>query len=268
MAAGARTWLASSRARCISALSSGMTPACHAGPGPGRSGTRVSLVVATVGREHSAARPGRRQGVAGMLVIHGIWTRDALCLWAEDSALPASLPVPAGGRPSRAARPHPFAAGPDVLADALGVLGDAPGNLRGSLRDLAAKAAADEVTLWLPSAGPAPAAAPELIGQAGLAGERDGEVPVAPPVRARLLAHPRAGLRPGRRAHDPGRPRSGGYSARCRQPPRHDRRGLGGLLGGRGPVRGRPVRPGQGTSGAEPGPRTLATAGPRAGGRC
>ena len=61
-----------------------------------------------------------------MLVIHGIWARGALCLWAEDSALPASGPPPPGGRPSRAARPHPFAADPDVLADALGVLGDGP----------------------------------------------------------------------------------------------------------------------------------------------
>ena len=98
-----------------------------------------------------------------MLVIHGIWARGALCLWAEDSALPAGPPAPAGGRASRAARPHPFAAGPDVLADALGVLGDGP-------RDLAGKAAADELSLWLPSAGPGPASSPELIRPA----DRDG----------------------------------------------------------------------------------------------
>ncbi len=91
-----------------------------------------------------------------MLVIHGIWARNALCLWAEDSALPAVPPAPAGGRPSRAARPHPFAADPDVLADALGVLGD-------GLRDLASKATADELTLWLPSAGAGPGCSPELI---------------------------------------------------------------------------------------------------------
>jgi superfamily II DNA or RNA helicase len=104
-----------------------------------------------------------------MLVIHGIWARGALCLWAEDSALPASGPAPAGGRPSRAARPHPFAADPDVLADALGGLGD-------GLRDLAGKAAADELTLWLPTAGAGagPAAAPELIRPADPAGEDDG----------------------------------------------------------------------------------------------
>ena len=88
-----------------------------------------------------------------MLVIHGIWARDALCLWAEDSALPASVDTPAGGRPSRAPRPHPFAADPGVLGDALGLLGEGP-------RDLAGKAAADELSLWLPSAGPGPAVCP------------------------------------------------------------------------------------------------------------
>ena len=98
-----------------------------------------------------------------MLVIHGIWARGALCLWAEDSALPAAPPALAGGRASRAARPHPFAADPDVLADALGELGDGP-------RDLAGKAAADELSLWLPSAGPGPASSPELIRPA----EEDG----------------------------------------------------------------------------------------------
>ena len=106
-----------------------------------------------------------------MLVIHGIWARDALCLWAEDSALPASVDTPAGGRPSRAPRPHPFAAGPGVLGDALGLLGEGP-------RDLARQAAADELSLWLPSAGPGPAGAPELIRDAGTA--------VPPPRRASL----------------------------------------------------------------------------------
>jgi superfamily II DNA or RNA helicase len=101
-----------------------------------------------------------------MLVIHGIWARDALCLWAEDSALPASLDAPAGGRSSRAPRPHPFAADPGVLGDALSLLGDGP-------RDLASKAAPDELSLWLPSAGPGPAWAPELIRPADLdRGER------------------------------------------------------------------------------------------------
>ena len=101
-----------------------------------------------------------------MLVIHGIWAREALCLWAEDSALPASLDAPAGGRPSRAPRPHPFAADPGVLGEALGLLGEGP-------RDLASQAAADELSVWLPSAGPGPGCAPELIREAGT------EVPAA-----------------------------------------------------------------------------------------
>jgi SNF2 family DNA or RNA helicase len=103
-----------------------------------------------------------------MLVIHGIWARDALCLWAEDSALPASLDAPAGGRSSRAPRPHPFAADPGVLGDALGLLGEGP-------RDLASKAAADELSLWLPSAGPGPGWAPELIRPADLDGDERGD---------------------------------------------------------------------------------------------
>ncbi|HEX3389837.1 MAG TPA: DEAD/DEAH box helicase [Streptosporangiaceae bacterium] len=112
-----------------------------------------------------------RRGVAGVLVIHGMWARGALCLWAEDSALPASLDAPAGGRPSRAPRPHPFAADPGVLGDALGLLGEGP-------RDLASKAAADELSRWLPSAGPGPMCAPELIRDAG---------PEVPPRRRAAL---------------------------------------------------------------------------------
>ena len=102
-----------------------------------------------------------------MLVIHGIWARDALCLWAEDSALPASLDAPGGGWSPRAPRPHPFAADPGVLGDALGLLGEGP-------RDLASKAAADELSLWLPSAGPGPGCAPELIRPADLDGDERG----------------------------------------------------------------------------------------------
>jgi hypothetical protein len=114
-----------------------------------------------------------------MLVIHGIWARDALCLWAEDSTLPASLDAPAGGRSSRAPRPHPFAADPDVLGDALGLLGEGP-------RDLASKAAADELPLWLPSAGPGPGCAPELIRPADLEG--DGRADKRGPGRGRRAA--------------------------------------------------------------------------------
>jgi hypothetical protein len=91
-----------------------------------------------------------------MLVIHGIWARGALCLWAEDARLPARTPESAAGRRSRAPRPHPFAAGPETIAGALASLGD---TAIGAVR----QAAEDELTAWLPSAPDGPQAAPELI---------------------------------------------------------------------------------------------------------
>jgi superfamily II DNA or RNA helicase len=92
-----------------------------------------------------------------MLVIHGTWAYGVLSLWAEDSGRPASAgaysPVPR--RASRAPRPHPFAADPDVLADAVA-------ELAGPSADLARKAIDDELTLRLPSAADGPLASPEL----------------------------------------------------------------------------------------------------------
>ncbi len=89
-----------------------------------------------------------------MLVVHGIWAYGALQLWAEDPSLPASAPARAG-RPSRAPRPHPFAAPAAELADALAGLPE-------PLPDLARKAVDDELTLRLPTAGDGPLASPEL----------------------------------------------------------------------------------------------------------
>ena len=80
-----------------------------------------------------------------MLVVHGIWAYGAAQVWAEDSRLPPQAP-PRRGRPSRAPRPHPFAAPPDVLADALA---DALAGT--SAGDLPHKTVDDEVTLRLPS---------------------------------------------------------------------------------------------------------------------
>ena len=95
-----------------------------------------------------------------MLVIHGIWARSALCLWAEDAQLPARTPESTPARRSRAPRPHPFAADPETIAAALASLGEPVG-------DAARQAAADELTVWLPSAPDGPQAAPELIRPAG-----------------------------------------------------------------------------------------------------
>jgi SNF2 domain-containing protein/SNF2 helicase protein/helicase-like protein len=91
-----------------------------------------------------------------MLVIHGIWARGALCLWAEDARLPAGTPESLEGRRSRAPRPHPFAADPETIAGGLAGLG-------GVAAEAGREAAADELTVWLPSAPDGPQPAPELI---------------------------------------------------------------------------------------------------------
>ena len=83
----------------------------------------------------------------------------------------AALPGRAAGASRAGPAAHPFAAAPDVLADALAVLGDGP-------RDLAGKAAADELSLWLTSAGPGPASSPEAIPPAGL--DEDGAAGAGP----------------------------------------------------------------------------------------
>ena len=93
-----------------------------------------------------------------MLVIHGIWARGALCLWAEDSRLPARpsrwMGRRAGGGPGPPGRTRSRPI-PSPRGDARR-LGEAAG-------DLARKAAGDELTLWLPSGADGPQAAPELI---------------------------------------------------------------------------------------------------------
>ena len=94
-----------------------------------------------------------------MRVIHGIWAHGALCLWAEDQALPPHGPEPAeprAARPSRAPGPHPFTCQAAELADLLA-------GLPGAAGEAARKAVDDELTLQLPSAAGGPLASPELI---------------------------------------------------------------------------------------------------------
>ncbi|MBO0802470.1 MAG: ATP-dependent helicase, partial [Nocardiopsaceae bacterium] len=82
-----------------------------------------------------------------MLVFHGVWAYGALHVFAEDPGLPETAP-PRVGRPSRAPRPHPFAAPAGDIADAL--------------PEIARKAVDDEITLRLPTSGDAPFPSPEL----------------------------------------------------------------------------------------------------------
>jgi hypothetical protein len=76
-----------------------------------------------------------------MLVLHGFWSPErGLCVWAEDS----ERAVTSRSQALRSARPHPFAASVDVLADACS---GKPG----------------EATLRLPSMVKSPLDSPELI---------------------------------------------------------------------------------------------------------
>jgi SNF2 family DNA or RNA helicase len=76
-----------------------------------------------------------------MLVLHGFWSPErGLCVWAEDS----DRAVTSRSQALRSARPHPFAAPVDVLADVC-----------------SGKAA--EATLRLPSLAKSPLDSPELI---------------------------------------------------------------------------------------------------------
>jgi superfamily II DNA or RNA helicase len=94
-----------------------------------------------------------------MRVIHGIWARETLCLWAEDPG-PRVLPGP-GSLGDADSPAHPFACAAGVLADLLAGLPDPAGEAAG-------KAARDELTLLLPSAGkPAAPLASAIGAQAG-----------------------------------------------------------------------------------------------------
>ncbi len=90
-----------------------------------------------------------------MLAIHGVWAYGALFLWAEDADGPVTA-QPRPGRPSRAPRPHPFAAAAENIAAAVA-------EYAGPVADLVLKAVDDELTLWLPATADGPLASPELI---------------------------------------------------------------------------------------------------------
>ena len=81
-----------------------------------------------------------------MRVIHGIWAQDALCLWAEDPG-PRALPGPGGPASSSSGPPRiPSPAPPRSWPTCWPGCPIRPGEAAG-------KAARDELTLLLPSAG-------------------------------------------------------------------------------------------------------------------
>ena len=143
-----------------------------------------------------------------MLVFHGLWAYGAAYLWAEDSGLPATAPR-RPGRPSRAPRPHPFAADSSVLTSALAELPEPAG-------DLAGKAVEDELTLWLPSHPDGPLSSPELVWQpvTGAGINADGRARVEAGAGAQAGAGDRT--RTGAEAGNAGRTAAGGQAGRGR----------------------------------------------------
>ena len=134
-----------------------------------------------------------------MLVVHGIWAYGALQVWAEDSALPARAAA-VTGRPSRAPRPHPFAAPSHVIAEALtDALSGGPGS--GGAADLVRKAVDEELTLRLPTVPQGPLPSPELLrppAEPPAAESRDAESSAAGSTAAERAAGEPADARTGR----------------------------------------------------------------------
>jgi superfamily II DNA or RNA helicase len=90
--------------------------------------------------------------MAGVIALHGVWSRDSqLCVWGEDSRLPARAarrrgPPPAKPRPRR----HPFAGAVEELAGTLDGLDALPAIER-------------ELSLVLPSSADGPGHSPHLL---------------------------------------------------------------------------------------------------------
>jgi superfamily II DNA or RNA helicase len=113
-----------------------------------------------------------------MRVLHGIWADGALCVWAEDSAMPSH--ADGSGQ-------HPFACEPPGLAELLE-----------PVSDLAHKAVEAELMLALPAIAGSPVASPELVRlEAPLPGEP--LLPGEPPPPAEPLPPGKALTRTGRR---------------------------------------------------------------------
>jgi superfamily II DNA or RNA helicase len=91
-----------------------------------------------------------------VIALHAVWSRDSqLCVWGEDSALPARAPKRRGRRPAKPrARTHPFACAVHDLTGALDALGVSLGS--GASVDR-------ELPLLLPSFDDGPQHSPQLL---------------------------------------------------------------------------------------------------------
>jgi superfamily II DNA or RNA helicase len=92
-----------------------------------------------------------------VIALHAVWSRDSqLCVWGENSGLPARAPRRHGRRPAKPRpRGHPFACATEALAGALDVLGVTLGADAHRLER--------ELCLLLPSFEDGPQQSPQLL---------------------------------------------------------------------------------------------------------
>ena len=89
-----------------------------------------------------------------VIVLHALWSRDSkLCVWGEESSLPAHARRQPGRPPVRP-RPHPFACNAGLLRQVLARLG---------MTDLSEAAVERKLALMLPSSALGPQASPQLL---------------------------------------------------------------------------------------------------------
>ena len=88
-----------------------------------------------------------------MIALHAVWAHDSrLCLWGEDSALPAGAPKRRGRPPAKPRpRPHPFACPAERIGECVATL---VGEIASSERKL---------PLLLPSSQEGPQSSPQLL---------------------------------------------------------------------------------------------------------
>ena len=109
----------------------------------------------------------RTATIAGVIVLHAVWsTESQLCVWGEDSSLPASAPRRRGRKPAKTRpRGHPFACATPQLRKALRGI-----DVTSAPRTRAGR----ELTLLLPSFENGPQRSPHLLRADE---ETDGGVP-------------------------------------------------------------------------------------------
>jgi non-specific serine/threonine protein kinase len=91
-----------------------------------------------------------------VIVLHALWSRDSrLCVWGEESSLPANARRQPGRPPVRPRpRPHPYACDAGLLREMLARLG---------MTSLSEGAVEGKLALMLPSSNLGPEASPQLL---------------------------------------------------------------------------------------------------------